>query len=65
MRRIYQLEELIESNRAPVEARLQAKLAYEHFEYGALPCLFLFIFFVKEYTDYFNISNSILIPIKL
>jgi len=44
MRRIYQLEELIESNRAPVEARLQAKLAYEHFEYGALPCLFLFIF---------------------
>nr|CAD2144656.1 unnamed protein product [Meloidogyne enterolobii] len=37
MRRIYQLEELIESNRAPVEARLQAKLAYEHFEYGALP----------------------------
>uniref|UniRef100_A0A1I8BIM2 TPR_REGION domain-containing protein n=2 Tax=Meloidogyne hapla TaxID=6305 RepID=A0A1I8BIM2_MELHA len=37
MRRIYLLEELIESNRAPAEARLQAKLAYEHFEYGALP----------------------------
>jgi hypothetical protein len=38
MIRIEQLERLIEGNRAPPEARLQAKLTYEHYEYGPLPC---------------------------
>lgn len=35
--RIKELEEKIEQNRAPARDRLQAKLAYEHYEYGPIP----------------------------
>lgn len=37
MNRMQELEVLIEQNQASPEARLQAKLAYEHFEFDNLP----------------------------